>query len=410
MEPRPLTDMATHSMQNRFSSPADFMQSAPWPVFEADEVKAAERVLISGRVNYWTGQEGREFEREFATSVGQKHAIAYSNGTVSLEAAYRALGLKAGDEFVTTPRTFVATSLAGTIFGAVPIFADVEPNGGNITAESIERVLTPKTKLISLVHLGGWPAEMDEIRQLADSKGIAIVEDCAQAHQAEYKGKPLGQHSEIASWSFCQDKIMTTAGEGGMLATSSDEYAESCWSFKDHGKSRAKMAAPHDGTGYRWVHEGQGTNARMTEVQSAIGRIQLAKLPDWNAKRTKNAETLISGLREISALRVPIPPAHVKAAWYKFYCYVRPEALKDGWSRDRILAAVTSMGVPAFYGSCSEIYREESMKRFAPAAALPVAQELGETTIMLLVHPTLTAAHLQATLEAVSAVMEQATR
>ena len=299
MMPRPPPDMATHSMQNRFTSPADFMQSAPWPIFAPDELAAAQRVLASGKVNYWTGQEGREFEREFAKSVDQKHAILFSNGTVSLEAAYRALALKAGDEFVTTPRTFVATSLAGTIFGAIPVFADVERDGGNITAATIERVLTPKTKLISLVHLGGWPAEMDAIRQLADSKGIEIVEDCAQAHQALYKGKPLGQHSEIASWSFCQDKIMTTAGEGGMLATNSNEYAESCWSFKDHGKSQTKMAAPHDGTGYRWVHDGQGTNARMTEVQSAIGRLQLAKLPEWNAKRSKNAETLTEALSEI---------------------------------------------------------------------------------------------------------------
>ena len=386
------------------------MRTAPWPIFAEDEIAAATKVLESGRVNYWTGEEGKRFEEEFATAVGMRHAIAFSNGTVSLEVAYRALGLGAGDEFVTTPRTFVATSLAGTVLGAVPIFADVDRDSGNITAESIARVLTPRTKLISLVHLGGWPADMDEIRQLADSRGVAIVEDCAQAHDATYRGRPLGQFSEIASWSFCQDKIMTTGGEGGMLATNDQAFADACWSYKDHGKSPVKLRTPHDGTSYRWLHDGPGTNARMTEFQSAIGRAQLRKLDDWKAARTRNASFLIDALSGLDALRVPVPDADREAAWYKFYCYVRPEALKSDWSRERILGDIVAEGIPAFSGSCSEIYREESLLQFAPAEPLPVARELGETTIMLLVHPTLTQDHISATAAAVESVVQRATR
>jgi len=402
--------MATHTDPADSSTVADFMASAPWPHFAEDEVFAAADVLKSGKVNYWTGQEGKRFEAEFAQAVGSQYGIAFSNGTVSLEAAYRALGLGSGDDFVTTPRTFVATSLAGTILGARPIFADVERDGGNITAESIDAVLTPKTRLISIVHLGGWPAEMNEIRSLADSRGIAVVEDCAQAHGAKLNGRSVGAWSEVASWSFCQDKIMTTGGEGGMLTTNDQGLADWCWSFKDHGKNRDKVSAPHDHSGYRWLHDGLGTNARMTEVQAAIGRIQLRKLPNWIERRKGNAQILIDRLQGLSLLRIPVPPAHSESAWYKFYAYVQLEALADGWSRDRIVAEVTRRGIPAFSGSCSEIYREESLVSFAPGEPLPVARELGETSMMLLVHPTLTEAHMHRIADVVAEVVRKAAR
>jgi dTDP-4-amino-4,6-dideoxygalactose transaminase len=380
-----------------------------WPSFSEEEIEAAAEVLRSGKVNYWTGPHGRLFEREFAEFAGCKHAIALANGTVALECALKALGIGPGDEVVTTSRTFIASASSAVMLGARPVMADVDRDSQNITAESIRRVLTPRTKAIIAVHLAGWPCEMDEILGLARERGIWVIEDCAQAHGASYKGRPVGSLADVAAFSFCQDKIMTTAGEGGMVTTNSAELWNAMWSLKDHGKSYEAVYQRQHGPGFRWLHESFGTNWRLTEVQSAIGRIALRKLPGWFSTRRKYARMLTGEFANMPGLRLTTPPEYVAHAYYKYYAFVRPDALRPEWSRDRIVEAVKTEGIPCFSGSCSEIYLEKAFPPdWRPQERHAAARELGETSLMFLVHPTLTEADIRATCEAVGRVMQAA--
>ena len=385
---------------------------ARWPFFGCDQIDAATRVLSSGDVNTWTGEETKAFEREFADWCGSNQAIAMANGSLALSAAYLAVGLSQDDELITTPRSFIATSSSAVLLGAKPIFADVDPDSGAITVESIAPLITSRTKAIAVVHLGGWPADMPAILDLASAHGIAVVEDCAQAHGARINGQSVGSFGDVAAWSFCQDKIMTTAGEGGMVNTSSQELWDVMWSFKDHGKTLESVFEREHPPGFRWLHDRFGSNFRLTELQSAIGRIQLQHLPDWSSRRTRNALLLAEALSDLPAIRVPLPPERFTHAWYKFYAFVQPDELGDGWSRDRILSEIASLGYPALSGGCSEIYLEKCFQDagLAPAERLPVAKELGETSLMCLVHPTITPEQMGNYVEAVRSVIQRACR
>ena len=385
---------------------------SPWPQYDDSEIAAVQRVLVSGKVNQWTGQEVFSFEREYAASLGRRHAVAVMNGSVALELALVALGIGPGAEVITSPRTFIASASAAIMRGATPVLADVDPDSGNITAETIAPVITPRTRAIIVVHLAGWPADMDPINDLAAEHGLAVIEDCAQAHGAEYKGKPVGSLGHASAFSFCQDKIMTTGGEGGLLALDEEHGWETAWAFKDHGKSYDAVFNRKHPSGYRWLHESFGTNWRMTEMQAAIGRIQLARLAESVATRRRNADILRSYLEPLSALRVPRPPEGTRHSYYKFYAYVRPEALKPGWSRDRIQTTIYDAGVPVLVGSCSEIYRELafSASSTGPTRPLPVAHELGDTSLMFQVHPTLSVESLHAAGNIVAEVVAEATR
>lgn len=385
-------------------------EPAAWPFFADDEIEAAAQVLRSGKVNYWTGDQGRLFEAEFADYVGSKHAIALANGTVALECALKALGVGPGDDVVTPSRTFIASASCAVMLGARPVFADVDRDSQNITVASIRQALTPQTKAIIAVHLAGWPCEMDAILALAHERGIYVVEDCAQAHGATYQGRSVGSIGDIAAFSFCQDKIITTAGEGGMVTTNSSELWKAMWALKDDGKSYDATYHRQHAPGFRWLRESFGTNWRMTEVQSAIGRIQLRKLPHWSAVRRKYAQIITRRLASVPALRLTIPPAHIEHAYYKFDAFVRPEMLKPEWSRDRILQAIKAEGIQCFQGSCSEIYLENAFPpEWRPQKRLPVAQELGETSLTFLLHPTLSAAYIESSCTAVEKVMAEAT-
>ncbi len=376
-----------------------------WPHFAADEIAAVAAVLASGQVNYWTGDEGRAFEREFAAYHDVPHAIALANGTVALELALQVLDVGPGDEVVTSSRTFIASASCAAMRGARPVCADVDPDSQNLTAESVAAVLTPRTKAVIAVHLAGWPVDLDPLMALARERGLFVIEDCAQALGATYKGRAVGSIGDIGAFSFCQDKILTTGGEGGMLTLADEARWHRAWSFKDHGKSWDAVYNRTHGPGFRWLHESWGTNMRLTEPQAAIGRAQLAKLAAWLATRTRHAERLRACFEAIPALRVPAPPADVTHAWYKFYAFVRPERLAPGWDRDRLMAAIAAEGVPCFSGSCSEIYLEKAFPpEWRPAERLPVARELGETSLMFLVHPTLADGDLGDVCEAVEKV------
>ena len=385
---------------------------SPWPAFTAEEADAVRDVLLSNQVNYWTGTQGRAFEQEFAAWAGTKHAIALMNGTVALDVALWALGVGKGDEVIVTSRTFLASASSIVNAGAVPVFADVDADSQNITAASIQAVLTPKTRAILCVHLAGWPCDMDPIMQLAQQHDLFVIEDCAQAHGALYKGRPVGSIGHVGAWSFCQDKIMTTGGEGGMVTTNDTALWKKMWAIKDHGKSWDVVYERDHAPGFRWLHESFGTNWRMTEMQAVIGRIQLQRMPQWQAQRLANAQKIWDTARSLKGLRVPTVPADIQHAAYKCYVFVEPSQLQPGWDRDRIMDAIVERGVPCYSGSCSEVYLEKAFDNtgFRPAERLPVAQELGQTSLMFLVHPTLTEAEMQKTTDVLTEVMQLATQ
>lgn len=380
-----------------------------WPSFTEEEADAVRSLLLSNRVNYWTGEQCRYFENEFADWSGCAYAVAVANGTLALELALRALGIGPGDEVVVTPRTFVASASCIVTLGAVPVFAEVDRDSQNITAETIKAVLTPRTKAVICVHLAGWPCDMDPIMALAEQHGLKVVEDCAQAHGARYHGRPVGSIGHVAAWSFCQDKIMTTGGEGGMVTTQDEALWRAMWAYKDHGKSYETVYGDHP-PGFRWLHESFGSNWRMIEMEAVIGRIQLRRMPDWHRIRNEYCRQIWDCAREINGLRVPCVPTGIQHAAYKCYVFVEPDCLKPGWTRQRILEALNDAGVPCNQGSCSEVYLEKAFDHtgWRPAVALPIARELGETAMMFMVHPTLTRANINTTCNELSRVMHAA--
>jgi dTDP-4-amino-4,6-dideoxygalactose transaminase len=384
----------------------------PWPHFDQDEIDAVNTALKSGKVNYWTGEEGRLFEKEFAEFCGCEYAVALANGTVAQELALYSLGIGSGDEVIVPSRTFIASASAVVMRGATPVIADVDPGSQNITANTIEAALTPNTKAIIAVHLAGWPCDMDSILELAQKNKLKVIEDCAQAHGSIYKGRPVGSMGDAAAFSFCQDKIMTTGGEGGMLVTSNSDVWKRAWAFKEHGKSYDAVYNRKHPPGFRWLHESFGTNWRMTEMQAAIGRIQLRKLHDWVNIRRNNAAILTDSFSRIPALRVTMPSEGFRNSYYKYYVFVKPGLLKNGWCRDDIMEAINAEGVPCFQGSCSEIYLEKAFEEegLRPQKRFPVAKELGETSLMFLVHPTLSSSDMKRTYKAVEKVLSLATK
>ena len=403
-----------------------------WPSFTTEEADAVRDVVLSNKVNYWTGTECRDFEREFAQWVGVPHAVALSNGTLALDVALKALGIGPGDEVVVTPRTFLASVSCVVNAGAVPVFADVDADSGNITAETIRAVLSPRTRGVICVHLAGWPCDMDPIMALAAEHGLKVIEDCAQAHGARYKGRSVGSIGHVGAWSFCQDKIMTTGGEGGMVTTNDEALWRAMWAYKDHGKSYEAVYERQHPPGFRWLHESFGTNWRMLEMQAVIGRIQLRRMEQWTAQRAANAEALAYALAPFAGgdgpVRVPRfgcalscrgrgtgQPGCSQAcqhAHYKFYAYVRPENLAPGWTRDRIVQAFMDRGVPCYQGSCSEVYLEKAFEGtgWRPEGRLPVARELGETSLMWLVHPTLRPEDIKRTQAVMAEVLDAASK
>ncbi len=383
---------------------------AAWPSFSEEEANAVRDVILSNKVNYWTGQECRKFEQEFAEWAGCEHAVAVSNGTLALDVALKALGIGPGDEVVVTPRTFLASVSCIINAGATPVFADVDRDSQNITAQTIQAVLTPNTRAVICVHLAGWPCDMDPIMALAAEHRLHVIEDCAQAHGALYKGRPVGSIGHIGAWSFCQDKIMSTGGEGGMATTRDRDLWSRMWSYKDHGKSWEAVYERDHPPGFRWLHESFGTNWRMMETQAAIGRIQLRRMQDWQAQRLNNAQRIWERAARLPGLRVPIPQHDMRHAAYKCYVFVEPTQLAPGWSRDRIQSEISAMGVPCFTGSCSEVYLEKAFDDtgWRPPQRLPGARELGVTALMFLVHPTLAESEIGKTCQALEHVMLQA--
>lgn len=355
-----------------------------WPVYSEDERKAVDRVLQSGKSNYWTGEEGKLFEEEFASWCGVSHALCVFNGTIALELALRGCGIGKGDEVIVTPRSFLASAAAVVAVGATPVFADVELNSGNVTAETISKVTSEKTRGLVVVHIGGWPAEMPAIMELAEVHSIKVIEDCAQAHGAEISGQKVGTFGHVSTFSFCQDKIISTGGEGGMVVTNDQSIRDTLWSLRDHGRDREAFLSTNHPPGFRWLQQQFGTNARMTEMQAAIGRCQLQKVDGWITRRNQNASAIEEQLQQIGGVAAPQVPDYLKHAYYRVAFLVDDEQL-----RDRIMVYMNECGIKATIGSCPEIYREPAFVSagFVPKSRLPVAEELGRRTLSLPTYP-----------------------
>lgn len=381
----------------------------PWPSFTQEEADAVSKVLLSNKVNYWTGQECREFEKEFAAFAETQYAVALANGTVALDVALKALGIGAGDDVIVTSRTFLASASSIVTAGANPIFTDVELDSQNISARTIEAALTPNTKAIICVHLAGWMCDMDPIMQLAAEHGLYVIEDCAQAHGAKYKGKSAGSIGHIGAWSFCQDKIMTTGGEGGMVTTNYEVLWKKMWSYKDHGKNFDSIYNKQHPPGFRWLHDSFGTNWRMMEMQAVIGRIQLKKMAEWTKIRNEHMQQFLSVFENSPYFTVNRPNLDFVHAAYKCYVQVNNEKLPEGWSRDRIMNEIVALGVPCFSGSCSEVYLEHAFDNtpWRPTQRLKNAQMLGESSLMFLVHPTLSQESISQTINAIQTVVSK---
>jgi dTDP-4-amino-4,6-dideoxygalactose transaminase len=397
----------------------------PWPHFFDDEIEEVEKVLREGRVNYWTGTRGREFQESFARFCCAKHGIAVMNGTAALHVALAAAQIGPGDEVIVPPRTFIATAFSVLHQNAVPVFADIDLRTQNIDVHSIRERITERTRAIICVHLAGLPCDMDPIMELAAEFDVKVIEDAAQAHGAKYKGKLTGTLGHIAAFSFCNDKIITTGGEGGMVVTDSDEMAEIARSFKDHGyEERERRNLLELEALYTYIHHRMGYNYRMTEMQAAIGLKALEKL-EWNlSRRRENARYLSDRLSRHDALIPPFESDDFEHAYYKYYVRLNLKRLKT--DRDTFVKAVRAEGVPIGLGASSEGYREQAFQELVgygrtgcpfrcpwykgradyTAVELPNAKRLGDEVFVLQVHPTIERRDLEDVITSIEKVLD----
>ena len=290
-----------------------------WPNFDENAIKGVEEVLRSGKVNYWTGPKGVQFEENFAEWQGSKYAISVATGTAALHVGLTALGIGPGDEVIVPSYTFIASSFSVVQAGAVPRFADVNIDDHCISVESAEKLVNERTKAIMPVHLYGNVCDMDKINAFAKKHKLFVIEDNAEAFGGSYKGKKTGAIGDIAACSFCQNKTFTTGGEGGMVTTDNEEYAWIAKSFRDHGydvKERLSLLELEQKLPY--IHNMVGWNYRMTEMQSAIGLAELERMDTWNIPaRQRNAHIIINSIKDLpQVLYTPVDTAERRNGWY----------------------------------------------------------------------------------------------
>ena len=396
------------------------MNFEPWPYFEDDEIKAVTDVLRSGKVNQWTGSQVVSFEKEFAHYMGSKYAVALANGSLALDLALMGYGIQKGDEVIVTPRSFVASASCVALKGAVPVFVDVDPVSQNVTTDNIAAAITNKTKAVIAVNLAGWPCDLHKIQQLCRDNDLILIEDCAQSHGAAFNNRKAGSFGDCAVFSFCQDKIMTTGGEGGMVVIDNKDVWERVWSYKDHGKEYPKSNTSMPSAKFRWLTNTFGTNCRMTEMQATMGRVMLKKLDGWVEQRRTFAKMFNEAFVNLKGLRTTIPSENIYHSYYKYYVFIDPAALKSNWTCSSVLNALREKGIPCNSGICPEIYLEKAFanslyriqggQEYDGALRLPVAKKLGETSMMFMVHPTLKDESIQFVVDQVRSVMTEAVR
>ncbi|MBC7130936.1 DegT/DnrJ/EryC1/StrS family aminotransferase [Candidatus Bathyarchaeota archaeon] len=347
------------------------------PQIGEEEINAVVEVLRSGILTHSLGEGPyvKKFEMEFAKFVDVKYALAVNSGTAALHMAVLAAGVNPGDEVILPSFTFVATAEAVVLAGARPVFVDIDPVTYNVAPEKIEKAITSKTKAVIAVDLYGAPADLKPIREIADKHGLKVIEDAAQAHGAIYEGKPVGFYADMACWSFYASKNMTT-GEGGMITTSDAELVEKLQLIRNHGEKEKYLSLT------------LGHNYRMSEMQAAIGCVQLAKLPSFLAKRRFNAEKITEKLREAAAdkLQLPIEAKNCRNSWYLYTVRLKNASRAE---RDRLIHDLKLKGIGAEVYYAHPIHRMPYYKRFGEFK-LPETEKASEQVFSLPVHPGVT--------------------
>ncbi|MCD6446311.1 DegT/DnrJ/EryC1/StrS family aminotransferase [Candidatus Bathyarchaeota archaeon] len=340
------------------------------PLINEEEINAVVEVLKSGMLA--SGKEVKEFEKEFAQYLGVKHAIAVANGTAALDIALKVLKINAGDEVITTPFTFIASANAILFQGARPVFADIDPKTYNLDPNDVLEKITNKTKAIVVVHLYGHPADMKAFKEIAEDYKLYLVEDCAQAHGAEFEGQKVGTFGDIAAFSFYSTKNMTT-GEGGMVITNDDELARRAYLIRNHGQAE------------KYLHVELGYNLRMTNIAAAIGRVQLKKLDKWNKKRIENAKLLSEGIGKINGL---IPPCVDNRVKHVFHQYVIRVEDNFPLSRDELIVKLREKGIETAVHYPMPVHHQPLYQKLGyPKDICPNAIEASKKVLSLPVHP-----------------------
>ena len=362
-----------------------------WPTVSGDEIKLVNNVLKSEKLNFWTGKNCRNFEKEFSNFFKIKYSISIANGSVGLDIAIKSLELKSNSEIIVTPRSYISSVTSVINQNHKPVFADIDLNSQNIESETIEKKITKKTKAIIVVHLGGMPSNMKKIVNLAKKYDLKIIEDCSQAHGARIDQKYVGTFGDVSVWSFCNDKILNTLGEGGVVATKNFKLYKKLWSLKDCGKNYLKLLNSRKENKFRWIHDFQGTNLRMTEVQAAVGRYQLKKLSTWIKMRNDNSNKIIKICQKYKSLRTQIVPTNFINAYYRCYVFLNIKYIKKGWERQNIIKYLNSIGIQCDVGSCPEIYKEKFLLKTKniPLKPLKNASLIGKTSIAFKVFPNI---------------------
>lgn len=352
-----------------------------WPTFTEKEIKVANKVIASGKVNYWTGIYCKKFELNFKKKFGLKHTISVANGSLALDAAVNVLNLKKNDEVIVTPRSYVSSASCVQKTSAKIRFVDVDLNTQNISIDEIKKNINSNTRLIICVHLAGWPCDIEKIKKIIGKRNIRIIEDCSQAHGAMINGKYAGSMGDISVWSFCNDKIISTLGEGGMISCKSDNLFKKIWAYKDCGKNLDKVLKKNKNNLFKWIHDFDGTNLRMTEIQAAVGNVQLEMLDNMIRKRSKNSSLIWKNILKSENIFAPIIPKNILHAGYRCYLFA-----KNKNTRNRFITHLNKNGIDANQGSCPEIYREKRFSRYNNYKVLKNAKKLGDISVSLPSH------------------------
>jgi len=370
-------------------------------IYSKKSINKIKSILSSGKVNYWNGNEGKKFEREFSNYIGNKYSVAVSNGSVALEIALKTLGLKKKDQVIVSSRSFVISASCVLNLGLKPVFADVDHNG-NLNINTIKKAYNSNVKAIIIVHLNGLACDLQPIVKFVKKNKIFLIEDCSQAHGAVYQNKKVGSFGDISTWSFCTDKIISTGGEGGLISTNKKKLWLKSWSLKDHGKNYMSCFFKKHKTGFKWLHDNLGSNHRMTEIQAYLGREQLKTLDKNINIRNLIANLYLDGLKNYyQKFDVLIKPnfkcqsCPLKKniencnkcvhSFYRLNLFVNKKKI----NQIKLVELLNKKMIDCSIGACPEIYREKIFKKYklSPKKRLSNAKLLGETSIVFPINP-----------------------
>jgi len=380
------------------------MKLSSWPKYQNKEIISAIKILKSGKVNYWTGKQNKNFEKQFQKYFNLKHAVTVANGTAALYLAVKVLNLKKNSEILVTPRSYFASASCILMNDCKPKFTDIDLATQNICVKTLEKNISNKTKAIICVHLNGYPCDMKEIMKIAKKNNIFVIEDCSQAHGAMIGNKHVGSFGDIGVWSFCQDKIISTGGEGGMISTKKTSFYKKIWSMKDQGRNIDKVGKFKNGK-FQYLHDYLGLNLRMTEVQAKLGSIQLSNLKKTIKKRNFNANLIIDFLKKYSdVFHIFKIKKNYKHAFYRLCLTLKISKKKI----NNLFNKCSEKKIEIFSGPCPEIYKEKIFKKFlGKKFFLKNANYLSGRTISFLVDQTISEKKMKTFLKKLGFIINQ---